>query len=341
MNRLKTVLVGLGTVNIGLLKILMEKEDEVAKRHNLELIVVAVADSSGIAVNTGGYSYHEIVELKRRGDHVDKLDDYLPGISTENIVDKVEAQLLIEGSPVDLETGNPGLGVIRSALTKGWSVVTANKAPLVLAFDELRDLEQRFGGKMAYSATVCGGLPVINVLQRDLRVTNLISFQGILNATSNFILAQLEKGGSFSEAVKEAQRLGAAEADPSLDVEGYDTANKLFIIMKSFTDFSGSIDDITIEGIQNIDEKLTRDATDKNNRIKLIARATKSGSQWQLEVKPEEVSAKSFLGNCNGWEMGIDLVTDNYENIAMKNSEAEPVGTSAAVLRDIINLNYA
>ncbi len=194
---------------------------------------------------------------------------------------------------------------------------------------------------MSYSATVCGGLPVINVLQRDLRVTELVKFEGILNATSNFVLEQIEKGGSFEDAVKEAQRLGAAEADPSLDIEGYDTANKLFIIMKSFTDFSGSIQDIKIEGIQNIDGMLSSAAMSRNNRVKLVARAVRSKGEWNLEVKPIEVAADSFLGSCSGWEMGVKLQSDNYEEIAMKNKEVEPIGTSAAVLRDIINLNYA
>ncbi len=142
---MRTVLIGLGTVNIGLLKILLEKKEEVSKKHNLELTIVAVADSSGIAINDIGYSFEELISLKGLGDHVSKLAGYLPGETTESITNKVEAQLLIEGSPVDLETGNPGLSVIRSALKKGWSVVTANKAPLVLAFDELQDLITRYG----------------------------------------------------------------------------------------------------------------------------------------------------------------------------------------------------
>ena len=339
MKKLRTVLIGLGTVNIGLLKILLDKKQMIAEKHHLELVIVGVADSSGIAVSANGYQYAELVNLKAKGDHVNRLDGYLQGISTEIIVDHVDAQLLIEGSPVNLETGNPGLQVMRTALIKGWSVVTANKAPLVLAFDELHMLAQKHSGKLAYSATVCGGLPVINVLLRDLKATTLITFKGILNATTNFILGELEKGGSFEEAVGEAQRIGAAEADPSLDIDGYDTANKLFIIMKSFTDFSGDISDIQIKGIRNIDEKLTKQACARNHKIKLVGMAEMKDDQWILVVTPIEVQADSFLGSCNGWEMGIDLATDYYENISMKTSEAEPAGTSAAVLRDVINLS--
>ena len=339
MKKIRTVLVGLGTVNIGLLKILIEKNKVIAEIHKIELIIVAVADSSGIAVKRSGYTYEELIHLKVNGYKTFKLEGYLPGISVEKITEQVDADLLVDGSPANPKTGNPGLQVVRAALMKGWFVVSANKEPLVLAFDELHILARRRGGKWAYSATVCGGLPVVNVLQRDLRATVLIGFQGIFNATTNFILEELEKGGSFELAVKEAQRLGAAEADPSIDIDGYDTANKLYIIMKSFTDFSGKISDILIEGIRNIGPQRIELAASQNHRIKLVAVAEKKGNKWALSVKPTEVDVDSFLGSCDGWEMGIRLQTDYYEDISMKLKEEDPISTSAAVMRDIINVS--
>jgi homoserine dehydrogenase len=339
MKTIRTFLSGLGNVNIGLLKILTEKEHLIAREHKLELSIVGVADSSGVAVNDAGYSYQELIELKARGGGASKLDGYLPSVATAQIVESMEADLLVEGSPVNLKTGNPGLQAMRNALTRGWSVVSANKAPLVLAFDELHSLTEKYGGKLAYSAAVCGGLPIINVLQRDLKATELIGLQGVFNATTNFILEELEHGGSFGRAVREAQRIGAAETDPALDVEGFDTANKLYIIMKSFTDFSGILSDIHIEGIRGIDTDAIRMASDKNRRLKLIAAAERHENGWALSVRPTEVETGSFLGSCDGWEMGIQLQTDYYEDLAMKIREEEPVSTCAAVLRDIINIS--
>ncbi len=338
MKTIRTVLLGLGSVNIGLLKILAEKHAAIAKRHQLELSIVGVADSTGVAVNNSGYSFEKLIELKSKGSGANKLDGFLPAVSAEEIVDALEADLLVEGSPVNLETGNPGLRAIRSALGKGWSVVSANKAPLVLAFDELKLLAHKHGGALAYSAAVCGGLPIINVLKRDLRATDLISLKGVFNATSNFILAELEEGRPFEGAVREAQRIGAAESDPTLDIDGIDTANKLYIIMKSFTDFAGNLEDIEIEGIRGIDAHSIEQAAGQNRRIKLIAAAERTKNEWALSVRPTEVAAGSFLGNCDGWEMGIQLQTDLYEDIAMKIREEEPISTCAAVLRDIINI---
>jgi len=339
VDKIKTVLIGLGTVNIGFLKIIINKKKELEDKHEIEFVIVGVADSTGIAINTNGFTHQNLVDLKARNEHVDILEGYVADVQTESITEYVDASLLIEGSPVNLETGNPGLEVVRNSLKKGWSVVLANKAPLVLAYDELHSSAKENHGKLAYSATVCGGLPVINILQRDLKLAEMIRFRGILNATTNFILQELETGGSFDEAVKEAQRIGAAEADPSLDVNGFDTANKLYIIMKSFTNFSGQLNDIQIEGIQNITVNQLVESKNKGRKIKLLGIAEKVNSQWKLRVKPIEVDETSFLGNCDGWEMGIELETDLYENITMKKREEDPVGTSAAVLRDAIQLS--
>ncbi|MEQ1588722.1 MAG: hypothetical protein ABL895_22745, partial [Cyclobacteriaceae bacterium] len=243
MKNVDTVLMGLGTVNIGFLKILADKRRELSRTYNLEFRITAVSDSSGVAINPAGFDYEELIRLKKGKGKVQSLKGFEATLLSENMIDFIDADLLIESSPGNLNDGNPGLYVSKKALQKGWSVVFANKAPLIFAFDELHNLATEFGGHIAYSATVCGGLPVINVLQRDLKAASLTRLRGIFNATTNYILQELEKGGSMEAAIKEAQRLGAAEADPSHDTHGHDTANKLFIIMKSFTNFSGSIQD--------------------------------------------------------------------------------------------------
>ena len=156
------------------------------------------------------------------------------------------------------------------------------------------------GSSLAFSATVCGGLPLINMLQRDLKMTTLRSFRGILNATTNYILSELDNGRSHAEAIKEAQRLGAAEADPTHDVHGHDSANKLFIIMKSFTNFTGNISDIPVKGIQHLEGPEIRRAKKEGNKIKLLAVAESDRNEWKLSVKPVSVPSESFLGTCNG-----------------------------------------
>ena len=339
MKKIKTALLGLGTVNVGLLKILIDKKDYLATVYALEYVITAVADSSGIAVRNDGFSMDELIKLKAAKSKVSDLHGYLPAINPELITDHAPVDLLIESSPVNLKTGSPGLQAAQHALSNGMNVVFANKAPLVLAFDELHAIAKNQNCRIAYSATVCGGLPVVNVLQRDLIGASLKKFKGILNATTNHILDVLEAGGSLEEGIREAQRVGAAEADPAHDISGHDTANKLFIIMKSFTHYSGSIDDIVIEGIDRITTHHISEARNRGNTLKLIAQAEPDGTRWKLSVRPIEVNAASFLGLCKGWEMGIEFETDYYESISMKIFEEDPMATSAAVFRDAIHVS--
>jgi homoserine dehydrogenase len=339
LSPVNTILVGLGAVNLGWLKILKAKRIEIESNYHLEFRIVAVADSSGVAINQAGWGADILIDLKTARGKARDLPGFLPGVKTEQIVDHVKADLLIESSPANLIDGQPGLSTVRSALSMGMCVVLANKTPLIFAFDELHGLAEKQTGKLAYSATVCGGLPVINVLRRDLKLVQVKRIRGIFNATSNFVLRELENGGSLPEAIIEAQRLGAAEADPSHDLHGHDTANKLFIIMKSFTSYSGTITDIHTEGIQQITPDMLTEARNRGNIIKLVAAAIPEGKGWKLTVAPLELPRNSFLGNCEGWEMGIEIETDLYEKICMKNYEADPLGTSAAVMRDCLELS--
>ncbi len=333
----RVILVGLGTVNRGWLNLMQDKHRELQQR-GIHFDIVGVADSSGVAVNDQGYSVQALLALKGSGQKVSSLTGYRPGVPTAQLLDHVEADVLIESSPANLIDGEPGLTIARAALHNGMAVVLANKTPLVFAFDELQLLCERHKGRMAYSATVCGGLPVVNVLKRDLKLAQIKRIRGIFNATSNFVLRELERGGTLEEAIRAAQRLGAAEADPTHDLHGHDTANKLYIIMKSCSDFQGGIADIKTTGIQRVTPEGLKAARSREHIIKLMAEAVPVDGGWNLSVAPAEIPRSSFLGSCEGWEMGFEIETDLYEKICMKNYEADPMGTSAAVMRDCLEL---
>lgn len=348
METVRLLLAGLGHVNRGLLRILREREKQIAEQYGIRFKITGVADSTGVAFNTAGFPIEKLIALKADKNHVIHLPDYSSVLRTEDFAGTGIGDLLVESTPANMTDGYPGLQAARSALRAGIPVVFANKAPLALAFDELHKLaelgatepyHQEVTGKtkIAYSATVCGGLPVINVLKRDLHLAHVRKFRGILNATTNYILAEIGKGGSFEEAVTEAQRLGAAEADPSYDISGADAANKLLIIAKTLGWPGGSVEKIKVTGIESVSESDIIAARNRNCRVKLIASAERTDNGWKLMVRPEEVRTDSFLGNCNGWEMGFELESDLYDRVCMKNYEADPMGTSAAVMRDILN----
>ena len=164
-NRIRTVLSGLGNINRSLLKILEMKEEHLKRSFALEFRIVGVADSSGSAASSNGFDPGELRDFKERGGRIAELPEGTTHSITD-LVDGIEADLVLEATPVDLERGHPGLQVTRTTLSRGMHVVLANKAPLVLDYSGVHTLAGDHGVGLAFSATVCGSLPVINIGRR-------------------------------------------------------------------------------------------------------------------------------------------------------------------------------
>lgn len=330
---------GLGNVGRNFLRILETKSERLAAEYGIALRVVAVADSSGAAVNGYGFAPRQVRQHKEAGRNVAELPEYQPGLTLREVVSRPGlCRMLLEASPVNLTDGGPGLGYVRAALGAGVSCVLANKGPLALAFHELHRLAATTGAGLAFSATVCGALPVVNIGRRDLIAADISLLRGIFNSTSNFILGEMERGRSYADALAEAQRRGIAETDPSLDVEGWDTANKLTILANSFLGVQVSLADVQVKGITAITaEHLALERT-RGNRIKLVAEARRIGEGYRLSVAPLPLPTDDFLAGCNGWEMGVEIHSDLYGKMYHKIWEREPLPTAAAMLRDVVNL---
>jgi len=192
----------------------------------------------------------------------------------------------------------------------------------------------------------------VNIGQRDLAACDIRSVRGIFNATSNSILAAMARGGNYADALRQAQLDGIAEADPSLDVEGWDTANKLVIITNSILRQPCTLADVQpVIGITDITPAQIREHAAQGEVVKLVARAEPdltepdltglrhlSGLRYRLSVQPEWLPTDNFLASVSGWEMGIVFDTDIMGLQQLKVDERGPVPTAAAMLRDVINL---
>jgi homoserine dehydrogenase len=336
---IRTALIGLGNVGRNLLHIFDIKGERLAREYGLAFRVICVADSSGVAVDPAGYDPVALIRLKEAGGRAADLPGFLPNTTPQEALTTLDVDLLMEASPVNLRDGEPGLGVTRAALSRGIPAVLANKAPLVLAFEELHQMAARTAAGLAYSATVCGALPVINIGQRDLVAAEITRLRGIFNSTSNYILTAMSGGQSYADALAEAQRRGIAEADPSLDVEGWDTANKLIIIANSFLGIRPTLADVAVQGITGLTEEALRQAEAQGERIKLVAEAVRRvDGSYALTVSPQSLPQDDFLAGCRSWEMGIEIHSDLYEILYHKIWEEEPLPTAAAMLRDAVNL---
>jgi homoserine dehydrogenase len=339
---IRLALVGLGNVGQSFLDLMDAKTALLADSHGIELVLTGVADSSAAALAPAGLNTRALRAHKSAGKPLHTFPDSTQGMSAPEMVAEVEADVLLEASTVNLKTGQPGLDCVRIAIRRGMDIVLANKGPLVLAFGELEAAAKAAGVELAYSATVCGALPVVNIGRRDLAACDIRAVAGVFNATSNSILAAMARGGDYADALRQAQLDGIAEADPSLDVEGWDTANKLVIIANSILRQPCTLADVQpVIGITHITPAEIREHAALGEVVKLVARANVGqvgNLSYQLSVQPEWLPADTFLASINGWEMGIVFDTDIMGLQQLKVDERGPIPTAAAMLRDVIML---
>jgi len=338
MKRVGLTLVGLGNVGRRFLRLLIEHDDTLREKYGLAFSVYCVVDSSGVAVSDDGFDLAHLLEHKGCGLKLRELRGFDEGLTLAVALDSVQCDILLEASPVDLNTGNPGLSNCRIALDHGLHLVLANKAPLALAQAELDRLAADTNVGILYSATFCGGLPVLNIVRRDMVCGKILGFRGIFNGTSNFILEEMLKGRRYADALRETQERGIAEADPSIDVGGWDTAAKLVIAANSIADAMITLADVSVSGIEDVQLDRLQQCRREGTVLKLVATAERIDGEWRFQVEPRPVPIASFLGSCSGWEMAIEIESDIYGKSFHKLWEREPVPTAASMLRDAVHL---
>jgi homoserine dehydrogenase len=338
--RVKIVLCGLGNVGKALLELLADRGGEIEGRYGLRLILSAAVDIGGAAVGDDeGLPVAGLLTHLRAGNAVEVFEPFgQPGMTGKETIDAVEAHVLIETTPTNLVDGEPGRTHIVAALEHGLEVVSANKGPIVLFYQEIHDLARQKGCGIHISAATAAALPTLDVGQICLAGATLLEVEGILNGSTNYILTRMQQDGcAYDTALKEAQDLGIAETDPSLDVEGRDTANKTVLIANRLFGMSLGPKDITVEGITKVTVDDVAAAQEAGQVIKLIGTAKRIGSGVQLSVGPKRLEAKHPLASVDGSEKAISYLTDTMHRITVSGGRSSPIGAAAALLKDLIN----
>jgi homoserine dehydrogenase len=218
-------------------------------------------------------------------------------------------------------------------------VVTPNKGPLVLAYAELAQLAREKGVALLFCGTVAGGLPAINLGRRDLRGATIYKMEALPNLTTSFILDRMAQGQTYDEALAAAQAQGCAEADPSLDVEGWDAANKLVILANSVLGVPATLDDVAVQGITGVTQADLEAAQAKGQVIKLVATAVRGeDGGYRLSVAPTPLPGAHPLALLSGQQMGIVYHTDIYGVISASILEETPTPSAATMLRDLLSV---
>jgi len=339
--RVHFAIIGLGNIGRRLLELIERRHDLLSSRYGLEFHLVEAVDSTGVAVSPTGLDMRAIVDLKLAGQGIANYPEWgLPGMSAMKMLHLRDFDLLVDVSPTNLRSGEPGLSCIRWTLLQGIPVVAANKGPLVLAYQELMDLARDNRAAFLFGATVAGALPVVNIGMRDLSGCRVERVEGVFNSTTNYILCRMAgEGLSFGDALAEAQEAGIAERDPTLDIDGWDAANKLVIVANSVLNRPTVLSDLVeVQGIRDITREELLQARSEGKAIKLLATAVRRGDDYELAVRPTPLPSSHPMAGVGLWDMGVIYYTDTMGNIRAIVEEKGALPTAAAVLSDMINV---
>lgn len=312
MGELKRIgIVGVGTVGESVVKVLQRNRDIIKARAGAEIEVV-----KGVVKNLE----------KPRGVYLPLTTDYREVTDDPDIDIVVELMGGVEGA----------YQVVKRALQNRKAVVTANKALLAYHRFEL----QQIAGEVPfeYEASVGGGIPIIKALREGLSANHIEGLRGILNGTCNYILTEMEKGGEFKSALSRAQQLGYAEADPTLDINGMDSAHKLLILASVAYNIDAKPEEILVEGIERLAPVDFEFAREFGYKIKLLAIGKREGSWVELRVHPTLVPAHWLLAQVDGVMNGVSVIGDVVGETLYYGPGAGGDPTASAVVSDIIEV---
>jgi homoserine dehydrogenase len=332
---LRVLLLGLGHVGRRLVEILAERSRHPALT-GLDLAVVGIVTRNhGALLDARGIDPREVVsDFRRTG--------FLPGSAGSGAADGLAAirsldyDVLVELTTLDVERrGEPAITHVRHALSRGRHVVTANKGPIAWAYTELKALADESGCALLHEATVMDGTPVFNLARRCLRGNTVERLDGILNATTNFVLGALERGVSLAEAVAAAQRIGVAEADPSLDLDGWDAAVKLAALANVLMGASMAPEEVERESLAAVGRERLLAAHARGSRVKMVCEAVREGARVIGRVCAREIPVGHPFAAVEGTGSILRLTTDILGKVLIVEEDPDLSTTAYGVLSDL------
>jgi homoserine dehydrogenase len=227
-------------------------------------------------------------------------------------LEQARADVFFETSSLNPQSGQPATDHLKAALNHGAHAISANKGPIVHAYEELMTLARERGKKFLCEATVMDGVPIFSMFPSGLPATELRGFSGVLNSTSNVVLTEVEKGLSFDDAVRRAQALGIAETDPSNDLDGWDSAVKVVALTIILMGLPVKLEQVQRTGIRDLSEEKIRSVRAAGMRYKLVCRAERRGASVDCQVRPELLLAGDPLANLEATSSAIHFDLDVF-----------------------------
>ncbi len=339
MKKLRLSLIGFGNAGREFARILLEKGDKLSKEFDCEFEVVSITTKSkGCLVDENG------IDIKRALDELESIGKFskdnpaLSNLNSMQVIEKVAADVVVEITTLNIETGQPAIDHIKAALNSGKHVITTNKGPIAWAFEELCALAKNKNKLFLFEGTVLDGAPVFNLVRETLLGCEVTEFRGILNGTTNYLLTELEKGTDYDEALKKAQKMGWAEADPTMDVDGWDPVAKTTALLNVLMHANVTPNEIKRKSIKDISKDDLKKARKQGKTIKYICEGYKEDGKFYGRVEPQLINLDDILAITKGTTSVVTIVTDFLHELTIQIKDPEIRQTSYAIVTDMLNI---
>jgi homoserine dehydrogenase len=302
-------IVGMGNVARALLRLLISKETDLRRRYDIRWRLTGVATRrTGWIADPDGLNPLAVL-------HGHALPTQLVQSAPRNVrewLERARADVLFEATSLDVETGQPATDHLKAALECGAHAITANKGPIVHAYQELSAFAKEQKRQFLFESTVMDGVPVFSMFPHGLPATEIRGFSGVLNSTTNVVLTEIEKGRTMDEAIKRAQAMGIAETDPTADLDGWDSAVKVVALAIVLMGVNVRLEDVQRTGVRELSEEKIRSVRAAGMRYKLVCRAERRGTGVDLRVSPEILLASDPLAGLEGSSSALRFDLDVF-----------------------------
>ena len=324
-------MIGFGSVGREFCKMLLEQGDEVSINAISTRSKGTLLDPKGVNISRA------LEEIDSYGRFSDNNPQLIPYNSFEAI-ENSQANVLVELSTLSIEDGEPAITHIEKAIENNMHIITANKGPIAWAYKRLKNMADEKDLLLLHETVVLDGAPVFNMVKETLLGCKVLSFKGIVNSTTNFIMEEMEKGIDFDTALKEAQRRGFVESNPSLDIDGWDAVGKTAALINVLMDGNVTPMDIERTGISKIKPQDLQDASKKGGKIKLLCEGYKDGDIIKGRVYPGFVDGKDIFSNIDSTTSILSITTDLMGEICMVERNPEIQQTAYGIYSDLLTL---
>jgi homoserine dehydrogenase len=336
----KIGLFGCGTVGKGLVELLRDKRDRLEDKHGFLFELCLISDYiKGTVKSPNGLDLDEVLKnLAEKGSLLSMKGASPEHSSPEELIGSLPLDIVCDATPTNYETGQPSLGILRAALSSGACAVTSSKGGVGFDLAGLMDLARGKGVKLRYESSVLSGTPLLSLTRDALAGCEVLRAEGIVNGTTNYILTMMEGGASYESALREAQRLGYAEADPSGDVEGFDSAVKVCIMAQTFFDVKMSVGEVNRVGITGVTPGDIKKAASEGKRVKLIAGVKRENGEVTGYVGPRAIELTHPLAGVMGVTNAVCLTADNLGDVTIVGPGAGARETAQGILADMLEI---